>query len=413
MRYIDPQNLDLTDFIKAADCIFCGQASGEPTTLTGKLVEQRKAIGPIEVFLRLTLSATFDAEHADFLTFSSFGPMGNSKKLSDVGVLNITPIHFGLISQYIIEETLKCDVALVLLSPRGPNGKHSFGVINDYIRVAIDKASTVIGEINDQVPWVYSQGYPELEKFDALIETSRPVLQALPSKVTGIDKKIADNLSKYINDEAILQIGMGSIPDALALSVMDCRNLGFHSGMASDFLVDLMQSDVVTNITKPSDGGVSITAILLGKTKLHEFADNNKELKLRPSWHTHSGDVHLLKNFVSINSTLEVDLTGQVGAEELNGISVSAIGGQPDLVRAAHRSDGGHAIIAFPSSAKGRKFSRLVSKLSGPVTTARSDVDVIVTENGAADLRGKDLGQKRRALINIAAPNFQEDLMKS
>jgi acyl-CoA hydrolase len=183
--------------------------------------------------------------------------------------------------------------------------------------------------------------------------------------------------------------------------------------MASDFLVDLMNSGVVTNITKPFDRGVSTTAILLGKTKLYEFAHNNKKLKLRPSWHTHSGDVHLLKNFVSINSALEVDLTGQVGAEELNGIPVSAIGGQPDLVRAAHRSDGGHAIIALPSSAKDGKFSRIVSKLSGPVTTARSDVDVIVTENGAVDLRGKDLGQRRRALISIAAPNFQEDLMKS
>ena len=116
---------------------------------------------------------------------------------------------------------------------------------------------------------------------------------------------------------------------------------------------------------------------------------------------------------MSINSALEVDLTGQVGAEELNGTPVSAIGGQPDLVRAAHRSDGGHAIIALPSSAKNGKFSRIVPKLSGPVTTARSDVDVIVTENGAVDLRGKDLGQRRRALISIAAPNFQEDLMKS
>ena len=259
---------------------------------------------------------------------------------------------------------------------------------------------------------MYSEGYSELEKFDVLIETLRPVLQALPSKVTSIDKKIADNVSKYINDDAILQIGMGSIPDAIALSIMDRRNFGFHSGLASDFLVDLMESGVVTNITKPFDRGVSTTAILLGKTKLYEFADNNKELKLRPSWHTHSGDVHLLKNFVSINSALEVDLTGQVGAVELNGIPVSAIGGQPDLVRAAHRSDGGHAIIALRSSAKHEKFSRIVSKLSRRVTAARSDVDVVVTENGAADLCGKDLDQRRQALISIAAPNFQEDLMK-
>ena len=114
LKYIDPQNLDLTEFIKVGGCIFCGQATGEHTTLTGKLVEQRKAIGPTEAFLGLTLSNTFDAEHADFLTFSSFGPMGNSKKLSDVGVLNITPIHFGLISKYIIEETLRCGVGSII-----------------------------------------------------------------------------------------------------------------------------------------------------------------------------------------------------------------------------------------------------------------------------------------------------------
>ena len=124
-------------------------------------------------------------------------------------------------------------------------------------------------------------------------------------------------------------------------------------------------------------------------------------------------DVHRLKNFVSINSALEVDLTGQVGSEELNGIPVSAIGGQPDLVRAAHRSDGGHAVIALPSSAREGKYSRIVSQLSGPVTTARSDVDVIVTENGTADLRGKNLQQRRQALISIASPNFQEALEKS
>ena len=413
MRYIEPDDLDLSDFIRAGDTVICGQASGEPTTLTEKLVEQRESIGPIGVFLGLTLSDSFGFEHSDFINFNSFGPMGKSRVLSDEGALNITPMHYGLIDQYIREGTLKCDIALVLLSPRGPNGEHSFGVINDYIRAAIDKARVVIGEVNDQVPWVYSEGYPEMEKFTALIETSRPLLCALPSKVTSLDEKIANHVSKYINDGSILQIGMGSIPEAIASRIMDRRDLGFHSGMASDFLVDLMVSGVVTNATKPFDKGISTAAILLGRTKLYEFAKQNKNLKLRPSWHTHSGDVHRLKNFVSINSALEVDLTGQVGSEELNGIAVSAIGGQPDLVRAAHRSDGGHAVIALPSSAREGKYSRIVSQLSGPVTTARSDVDVIVTENGTADLRGKNLQQRRQALISIASPNFQEALEKS
>ena len=138
MRYIEPDDLDLSDFIRAGDTVICGQASGEPTTLTEKLVEQRESIGPIGVFLGLTLSDSFGFEHSDFINFNSFGPMGKSRVLSDEGALNITPMHYGLIDQYIREGTLKCDIALVLLSPRGPNGEHSFGVINDYIRAAID-----------------------------------------------------------------------------------------------------------------------------------------------------------------------------------------------------------------------------------------------------------------------------------
>lgn len=410
-KFIKNNDLDLSEFIQPGDNVICGQASGEPVSLTEKLVEQRERIGAVNLFLGLSLSESFQPEHADYISFDSFGPMGNTRRLFDAGVLNITPVNYAQINQYINEGTLACDVALVLLSPPGPDGKHGFGLVNDYIRAAINKARVVIGEVNDQVPWVYSEGSPEISKFSAIIETSRPLLTVDSSKVSSVDNKIAKIVGRYIEDGSVLQIGMGSIPEAIATSIGDRRDLGFHSGMAGDYLVDLMEKGVVTNELKPIDRGVSTTAVLVGSKRLYDFVRCNKAVKLRPSWHTHSGDLHRFDRLISVNSALEVDLTGQVGAEEINGIAKSAIGGQPDLVRAAHRSAGGHAIIALPSSAVGGKISRIVKSLSGPVTTPRSDVDVVVTENGFADLRGKNLVERKRLLIKLAAPQFKAALM--
>jgi len=410
-KFVKQEDLDLSHLIRPGDNIICGQASGEPVTLTEKLVSQRSQLGPVNIFLGLSLSDSFNPEHADQINFDSFGPMGNSRALMDSGVLNVTPVNYGQITQYINDETLRCDVALVLLSPPGPNGKYGFGLVNDYIRGAINKARVVIGEVNHQVPWMYSEGIPDIEKFTTLIETSRPPLKVAASRITEIDKKIAANAARYIEDGSVLQIGMGSIPEAVAMGIRDRRHLGFHSGMAGNFLVDLMETGVITNNLKPFDKGISSAAVFLGHNKLYDFVRWNKAVKLRPSWHTHSGDLYRLERLVSINSALEVDLTGQVGAECIFGKTISAIGGQPDLVRAAHRSVGGHAIIALPSVARGGEISRIVKSLSGPVTTPRSDVDVIVTEHGFADLRGKNLVERKKALIDIAAPQFKEYLL--
>ena len=413
VRYIDASDLDLSDLIRPGDHVVCGQASGEPTTLTEVLVSQRANFGPISVFLGLSLSESFKPEHSDYITFNSFGPMGKSRALMKAGVLNITPVHYGLIDKYIRDDIIPCDVALVSLTPPGPDGQYGFGLINDYIRAAIDKARVVIGEVNHQIPWVHSDGVPDIGKFTAIIETSRAPLIAAPVKTTPEDKIIAGYIARYIEDGSVLQIGVGAIPEALGTAIKDRRNLGFHSGIAGDFLVDLMEKGIIDNSSKPFDHGTSVTAILLGRDKLYSFAKENKAIKLRPTWHTHSGDLYRLNKLVSVNSALEVDLSGQVGAEAIDGEVISAVGGQPDLVRAAHRSTGGHAIIALPSTARKGELSRIVNSLSGPVTTARSDVDVVITEYGIADLRGKNLTQRAKELINIAAPKHKTELLKN
>jgi acyl-CoA hydrolase len=409
-RRIAAADLDLTEFLRPGDRVVVGQASGEPVTLTEALAAQRASVGPVSVFLGLCLSESFQPEHADHISFQSFGPMGTSRALAKAGVLDISPVHYGQISRYIDDGDIGCDVAFVLLSPPGPDGTHGFGLVNDYIRAAMAKARVVIAEVNDQVPWVYAEGRPDMDRITAIVETSRPPLTAAPAKVGPVDEAIARNVARYIEDGATIQIGMGAIPEAVGKVIGDREDLGFHSGMAGDFIVDLIEAGVITNARKTIDPGVSVTAVLLGRDKLYRFVDRNPAVKLRPSWHTHDGDLHLQERLISINSALEVDLTGQVGAEETAGQIVSAIGGQPDLVRAGHRSIGGHSIIALPSTARGGSLSRIVPRLSGPVTTARSDVDIVVTEHGWAELRGKSLRERAVALRAIADPAHREGL---
>ncbi|HTU60515.1 MAG TPA: acetyl-CoA hydrolase/transferase C-terminal domain-containing protein, partial [Polyangiales bacterium] len=189
------------------------------------------------------------------------------------------------------------------------------------------------------------------------------------------------------------------------------RDLGVHSGMLGDAFMDLVEAGVVNNARKPIDAGVSVSTALIGTKRLYQYADKNKAIAIRSSQYTHEASVLArLPNLVTINSALEVDLTSQVNAEQSGEHYVGGTGGQVDFVRAGSRSRGGHSIIALPATAKGGKISRIAVNLSGPVTTARSDVDVIVTEFGAAELKGQSIAERTRRLIEIAHPDFREGL---
>ena len=410
LRRIGAADLDLRAFIRPGDRIVWGQASGEPLTLTEALVAQRHAVGPVSVFLGACFSDTLRPEHADRIQFRGFGPMGTSRALAKAGVLDIVPVHFGQIHRYIQDGQIGCDVAFVQLSPPGPNGKHSFGLTNDYVRTLIATARVVIAEVNDQLPWTYNEGTPDLGRITAMIETSRQPIQLAPPRIGPVEQAIAAHVARYIEDGSVLQMGVGAIPEAVMAGIADRRDLGLHSGMVGDSLVGLIERGIMTNATKPIDTGRSVAGVLLGTDRLYRFADRNRALLLRPAWHTHGGDLLRIPKLVSINTALEVDLTGQVNAEAAGEDRLGAVGGQPDLVRAGHRSLGGHAIIALPSTARAGKASRICKTLSGPVTTPRSDVDVIVTEFGAADLRGLSLSERACALAAIAHPEHRDAL---
>jgi acyl-CoA hydrolase len=341
------------------------------------------------------------------------GAIGALRALTKEHRLGIVPCHVSRVGPMIEAGTLGCDVAFVQVSPADADGNHSFGLISDHVRAAVETARVVVAEINDQVPYTYGELLPA-SKIDYAVHVSRPPVEVPPGRIGAADEAIAKYAAAYIGDGAVVQAGVGAVPDALLRQLRDRRDLGVHSGMIGDGLVDLVEAGAVTNARKRIDQGISITGALIGTRRLYDFAHRNPLIRMCTTGYTHDAAVLArLDDLVTINSALEVDLTGQVNAEQSGSAYLGGTGGQVDFVRAGMNSPGGHAIIALPATAKGGTVSRITAALSGPVTTARSDVDVIVTEFGAAELRGQTLAERTRRLIAIAHPGFREDLERA
>jgi acyl-CoA hydrolase len=304
-----------------------------------------------------------------------------------------------------------CDVAFVQVSPPDADGNHSFGLITDFIAAAVAKARVLVAEVNERVPFTFGDAVLPAARIDCAVRVSRTPVEVAPAQIGETDLAIARFVAGYVEDGAVIQVGIGAVPDAILRLLRDRRDLGVHSGMIGDGLVDLVEAGVITNVRKAIDPGVSITGALIGTRRLYEFADRNPKIGMRSSAYTHNAEVlSRLTRLVTINSAMEVDLTGQVNAEQTGSQYLGGTGGQVDYVRAGSRSAGGRSIIALPATAKGGEVSRIAVALSGPVTTARSDVDVVVTEFGAAELKGRTLAERARRLVAIAHPDFREEL---
>jgi acyl-CoA hydrolase len=410
----DAQNLDLGAFLRAGDRIVWGQACGEPTTLVEALIAQASSIGRVAAFAATSFSGILSAEAAEKFSLSSMGAIGALRTVAAAGRLSIVPCHVSQVGPMIEQGLIGCDVAFVQVSPPDADGNHSFGLIGDFVQAAVKKARVVIAEVNERVPFTLGDGVLPGSRIDCAVHVSRIPVEVPPAKIGETDLAIAKIVAGYIEDGAVLQAGIGATPDAILRLLHDRRDLGVHSGMIGDGLVDLVEAGVVTNALKPIDVGVSVTGALIGTRLLYEFAHRNPKIGMRSSSYTHSeATLSRLTRLVTINSAVEVDLTGQVNAEHSGDQYLGGTGGQVDYVRAGSRSRGGHSIIALPATAKGGKISRVTAALSGPVTTARSDVDVIVTEFGAAELKGQALAERARRLVAIAHPDFREELDKA
>lgn len=413
MKWVPAESLDLAHWIRPGDGIVVGQGSGEPLTLTRSLVAQRAGFAGAQVFLGTGLADTFAPAHADHLRLRSFGALGTLRGLASAGALDVLPCHFSSVAALIASGQIRCDVVLLQLSCANARGEHSFGVVNDYLRTAMRRARVVIAEINAQVPWTPCDHPVRASEVHVAVATDRPLPQQPAAAFGPLEQQLAAQVEAVVPERATLQVGMGAVPEAILAALAGRRGLGLHSGMIGDAVVPLIESGAIDNAHKGCDAGVAIAGVLFGTERLYRFADRNPALRLCATERTHGAmALARLQRFVSINSALEVDVSGQVNAEAIDGRHVGAVGGQVDYVRGARLAPGGVSIIALTATGR-RGESKIVRRLSGPVTTARSDVDIVATEWGIARLGGLGLAQRLKALAAIAAPAHRERLLRT
>ena len=402
--------IDLARWLRPGDTVLWGQATAEPRTLTRALVAQRHTLARLRLVLGIDLSRTLQPVHSDAFDFTSYCGAGGNRALARAGVLDILPCPYSQWPALLNSSgALKVDAVLLQVSPADADGRYSLGLANDLLIAALESARVVIAEVNPDVPWTYGARTLAAHEINLLVHAVDAPLEHPPAPASLTSLAIAGHVAALIDDGATLQLGLGAIPDAVLPLLADRRDLGLHSGVIGDGVVDLAERGVLTNARKSIDTGIGIAGVLMGSQRLYRFAHRNPALQLRGTDYTHGADVlRRIDHFIAINSALEVDLSGQVNAEVAAGDYVGAVGGAPDFIRAAQASRGGLSIIALPSTALSR--GRIVARLSGPVTTPRCDAAIFVTEHGVADLRGLGLAARKRKLIDIAAPEHRAEL---
>ena len=413
MRELDAVDPRLAGIVRAGDVVMWGQASAEPTVLTLPLMAQRTEIGRFGAFIGISWSDAVQPAFADCVSFMSYCGAGNNQKLARAGALEILPSPYSTLGDLIRSGALQVDVLMLQLSPADADGNYSLALACDYLTPAIAKARVVIAEINDQAPWTFGSHVLTADDIDFAIRTSRPPQLPPQGKAQPAEAAIARNVAGLIGDGATLQVGIGSLPEAILGQLSDRRDLGLHTGAMGDAAVALARAGVLTNARKSIDAGASVAGVLMGSGILNAFAHRNPAVQMRSTDYIHSHPVLAsIDRLVAINSAIEVDLTGQVNTEVANGIYVGAVGGGIDFMRGAQASRGGLSIIALPSRAGLGNISRIVARLDGPVSAARSDAGIIVTEHGIADLRGLSLSRRVERMVSIAHPEMREQLAR-
>ncbi|MFM0039954.1 acetyl-CoA hydrolase/transferase family protein [Paraburkholderia strydomiana] len=407
---LDAAQLEFARYVRSGDTVCWGQGGAEPCTLTEALVSQRRAIGGrFRVFVGASWSQTLQPQHADAIDMSAYCGSGTNRQLAAAGVLDIVPAHYSAFDRALTRGPFKVDVLLLQVAPADADGHYSLSIAHEYLIPLIDSARVVIAEVNHAAPWTYGERALRKADFDALIHTDRAPLEAPRATPGEIETRIAQHVATLIEDGTTLQLGLGALPDAILAHLGDRRDLGIHSGAIGDAVASLMARGVITNAKKRNDRGVSIAGAMMGSRKIYGFAHRNSAVQFRSTAYTHDiGVLAGIDRFAAINSAIEVDLTGQVNAEVANGQYLGSVGGAVDFLRGAARSRGGLPIVALP--ARSRHGSRIVARLSGPVSTPRSDVGLVVTEYGVADLRGLSLAQRTRRMLDIALPEARDAL---
>jgi 4-hydroxybutyrate CoA-transferase len=396
--------------IQSSQKVFLAPFCNEPGTLIEELVQQKGRLRDVTLYNAVIGSPCIYAEHDchphfKIRTFLS-SPRLKSAFLN--GDCDYLPVNLSEIPRWIKQESI--DFALIQVTPPNEDGYCNLGISVDVVQTLIKSAKYVIAEVNSHLPWTNGDSLVHVSEIDHFVFSARSLLtlpRGVPSKE---EQAIGQNVAELIPNNATIQVGIGRIADSILLSLKNKKGLGVHSGSIIDSVMDLIKLGVITNEYKEINRYKTVCTTLTGSEELYAFANKNPEIELHPADYTHLPSVIAnISNFHSINSALEVDIFGQINAEQIGQYPIAGVGGQMDFIKGAKLSHGGKSIIALPSTAKNGTQSRIKSTVSN-VTSLKSDIDYVVTEFGIATLFGKSAKERIQELIAIAHPDFREEL---
>jgi Acetyl-CoA hydrolase len=401
--------------IKNGDLIVFSHAAAIPQIVSKALTDNKENYRDVKIFHMLNYGETGYLQEGMEDHFKLVTPFASptTRNVISEKRADYIPCFFHEVPALFKKNYLQVDVAVVQLSRPDENGYCSYGLSCDYTKPVTELAPIIIAEINDQMPYVKGDNMIHVSKLDYIIECSYPVPEVPQPAVGELEQTIAQYCKELIQDGSTLQLGIGAIPDAVLKLLKDKNDLGIHSELISDGVRELYEAGVITGKRKTLHKDKIVATFLMGTQKFYDFANNNNDLELYPVDYVNDPCVIMKNdNLIGINSCIEMDLMGQVVSECIGIKQFSGTGGQVDFLRGASASKGGKAIIAMPSTASKGTRSRIVPFLAqgAAVTTSRNDVDYIITEYGIAHLKGKTLKQRAESLIEIAHPNFRDEL---
>lgn len=400
--------------IKSGDRIVIPLGCGESPGLLEGMYERRHELKNVMIDQMLPIQKMryMEKECEHIFRHNSWFTAGATREGVNSGWMEFTPAFFHEIPKF-IDLYVDVDILFATVSPMDEKGFFSFGVSVDYTKPASKKAKKIILEVNPNMPRTLGDSFIHITEVDCLIENDVPLPEVKPQPLTDVELAIGSNIAELIEDGSTLQLGIGGIPNAVCEQLKDKKDLGVHTEMITDGMVDLVNSGVITGKQKTLHPGKIIGAFAAGSKKLYDFLHDNPMVEMHAVSYTNDPYVIGQNNkLISVNASIEIDFLGQCASETIGYKQFSATGGQADFARGAVRSEGGKGIIAIPSTAKGGTVSKIVPTLQqgAVVTTTKNDVHYVVTEYGIAMLRGKIGRQRTEALINIAHPNFREEL---
>jgi len=400
--------------IKSGDRVVIGHACAEPSALVDAMVANAAAYRDVEIVHLLPMGPAhyLDPGMEAHFRHNSMFLGGPSRKAYGEGRADLTPAFFSRVPD-LIRTRFVPSVALIHVSPPDQHGYCSLGLAVDYAKAAAETAGLVLAQVNPQMPRLLGDSFVHVSRFDAIVEVDAPVIELPSPDVGAVETAIGRHCASLIKDGDTLQFGIGAIPSAVVQELAGFKDLGIHSEMFSDGVVDLIERGVITNARKTLHPGQCVCTFLMGTRQLYDYVDNNPAVFGGPVDYVNNVmTIARNDNMVAINSCVQVDLQGQVVASTAGLRQISAIGGQADFVRGAALSQGGRSILAFPSTAKGGTVSRIVPVIDtgSVVSTGREDVQFLVTEYGVADMSGQSLRQRAERLIAIAHPAFRDQL---